>query len=66
MWVCVCGGCVCVGGVLVRINSQFLSEFEEGFFNFKKDDKNCCSQDKHPTCRLAGVLGRVGRYGAAN
>ena len=66
MWgVCVCGGCVCVG-VLERINSQFLSEFEEGFFNFKKDDKNCCFQDKHPTCRFAGVLRRVRRYGAAD
>ena len=65
MGVCVGGLCVC-GRVLERINSQFLSEFEEGFFNFKKDDKNCCSKDKHPTCRLAGVLGRVGRYGAAD
>ena len=62
---CVCG-VVCVGACWRGLIHSFYHSSEEGFFNFKKDDKDCCFQDKHPTCRFAGVLRRVRRYGAAN
>ena len=55
--------CVCVL-VLGRINSQLLSEFEEGFLTQKKMVRTVACKINAQLVDLLGAFRRVSRYGA--